>query len=465
MYLKMMGSGRVWGKSVENLACLYRVSDNAFQARAMRTTVRAALDISACRTRYIPARYPAPSVKTPIQHQTGLPERGVVRHERSTTFQKGHWKGMEYPLATHHVSLGAVLRPEGDCSVPAHYGRLVDEYTALVRHAGIVDLSTRGRFAVGGRDRTTFINGWVSQHVKPLVPGTGVSALFLTPQGRVIADVTLDCLPDEFWLTTEPAAAAIVHKKLSPLVRAGDFRLTDLRDTHALLGLVGPAAPALIEQLTGTQLSTWRTNLTVEKVGGGTEPLPVFAHERLCIGNASVLVVQRPRYGQPAFDLFVDHEAAVDVWTNLAQAGATPVGWDALEVCRIEHGTGRFGHDFDETTLAPEAGLGHAISYTKGCYVGQETVAKIHWRGHDQTARRLVPLSIAGDAPDDAPLPAKGAPILADGKEVGQVMSVIRHPVTQAVLALGYLRSSLLAQPPALMVDGRPAHIREGAAT
>ncbi|AEP11336.1 CAF17-like 4Fe-4S cluster assembly/insertion protein YgfZ [Chloracidobacterium thermophilum] len=371
---------------------------------------------------------------------------------------------MEYPLATHHATLGAVLRPEGDGSVPAHYGRLAAEYTALVKHAGIVDLSARGCFAVGGRDRTTFINGWVSQHVKPLVPGTGVTALFLTPQGRVIADVTLDCLPDEFWLTTEPAASAIVHKKLSPLVRAGDFRLTDLRATHALLGLVGPAAPALIESLTGAPLATWRTSLTVEKVGGGTESLPVFAHERLCIGHAGVLVVQRPRYGQPAFDLFVLHEAAVEVWTHLTGAGATPVGWDALEVCRIEHGTGRFGQDFDETTLAPEAGLGHAISYTKGCYVGQETVAKIHWRGHDQTARRLTPLRIASDTGTDTALPGKGTPILADGKEVGQLTSVVRHPVTQEVLALGYLRSAVLAQPTALVVDGRPVHIREGAA-
>ncbi|MGQ9896058.1 MAG: CAF17-like 4Fe-4S cluster assembly/insertion protein YgfZ [Acidobacteriota bacterium] len=370
---------------------------------------------------------------------------------------------MEYPLATHHLALGAVLRSEGDVSVPAHYGSLAAEYTALVRHAGIVDLSARGCFAISGRDRTTFINGWVSQHVKPLVPGTGVAALFLTPQGRVIADVRLDCLTDEFWLTTEPAAAAIVHKKLSPLVRAGDFRLTDLRPTYALIGLVGPTAPAMIERLTGKCLSTWRTSLTVEKVGGGTESLPVFAHERLCIDNASVLVVQCPRYGQPAFDLFIAHETARDVWTHLVQAGAIPVGWDALEVCRIEHGTGRFGQDFDETTLAPEAGLAYAISYTKGCYVGQETVAKIHWRGHDQTARRLTPLRIGENGSDAASLPEKGAPILADGKEVGQLTSVVRHPVTQDVLALGYLRSAVLAQPTALTVDGRPLYIREGA--
>jgi len=372
---------------------------------------------------------------------------------------------MEYPLATHHTTIGAVLRSEGDWLVPAHYGQPAAEYTALVQQAGVVDLSARGRFAVGGRDRITFINGWVSQHVKPLVPGTGVLALFLTPQGKVVADVTLDCLADELWLTTEPAAAAIVYKKLSPLVRAGDFRLTDLRATHALVGLIGPAAPALVERLTGTQLSIWRTSLTVEKVGGGTENLPVFAHERLCIGNVGVLVVQRPRYGQPAFELFVAHEFAVDVWTRLVQAGAKPVGWDALEVCRIEHGTGRFGLDFDETTLAPEAELGQAISYTKGCYVGQETLAKIHWRGHDQTARRLTPLRIEDDTGEDTTLPEKGTPILADGKEVGQLTSVVRHPVTQDVLALGYLRSAVLAHPPQLLVNGRKVYLRQGAAT
>ncbi|MFQ3589319.1 MAG: glycine cleavage T C-terminal barrel domain-containing protein [Chloracidobacterium sp.] len=369
---------------------------------------------------------------------------------------------MAYPLDAYQVTTGAVMRNEGTASVVACYGRRETEYQALVQQAGVVDLSAHGRFAVGGKDRVAFLNGWVSQHVKPLTPGTGVAALFLTAQGRVIADVTLDCLTDEFWLTTDLAAAAAIQKKLAPLARAGDFRLADLREAYAWLGLIGPASPQLIEQLTGATPTTWRTTMTVEKVGGGTESLAIFAHERLCLGDTVALVVQRPRYGLPAFEIFVPHEAAVATWLRITQAGATPAGWDALDVCRIERGVGRFGQDFDETILAPEAGLGHAISYTKGCYVGQETVAKIHWRGHDQTARRLTALVIEDKAGGSEAVPTKGTPILADGREVGQITSAIRHPITNEVLALGYVRSSILANPPAMTVNDRAVRMREG---
>ncbi|OYT71593.1 MAG: hypothetical protein CFK52_07570 [Chloracidobacterium sp. CP2_5A] len=371
---------------------------------------------------------------------------------------------MGHPLEEHHAAVGATMRSEGEQLVPARYGELAAEYAALINRVGVVDLSAHGRFAVGGKDRTTFLNGWVSQHVKPLIPGTGVAALFLTAQGKVIADVTLDCLTDEFWLTTDAAAAAAVQKKLAPLARAGDFRLADLRAAYAAIGLVGPEAARVIEQLTGAKPDAWRTTLTVEKVGGGVEELPVFAHERLCLGDTAALVARRPRYGLPAFELFVPSETAVVVWKTLTAAGATPVGWDALDVCRIERGVGRFGCDFDDTTLAPEAGLGHAISYTKGCYVGQETVAKIHWRGHDQTARRLVSLALDGDDFDGRPVPARGTPVLADGKEAGLIASAIRHPVTGAAIALGYVRSTALANGLPLTVAGRPARVRETSA-
>ncbi len=368
---------------------------------------------------------------------------------------------MGYPLEEHHAAIGATLRAEGEQLVPARYGALAAEYAALVSQVGIVDLSAHGRFAVEGKDRVAFLNGWVSQHVKPLRPGLGVAALFLTAQGKVIADVTLDCLADAFWLATDVAAAPAVQKKLAPLARAGDFRLADLRAAYAVIGLIGPDAPGVIERATGAKPDAWRTTLTVEKVGGGTEELPVFAHERLCVGDAPALTVRRPRYGLPAFELFVPRESAVTVWKALTGAGATPVGWDALEACRIERGVGRFGYDFDDTTLAPEAGLGHAISYTKGCYVGQETVAKIHWRGHDQTARRLVALALDGDDFAGQPVPARGTPILADGKEAGHLTSAVRHPVTGAVVALGYVRSTALANHLPLTVAGHPAHVRE----
>jgi tRNA-modifying protein YgfZ len=348
------------------------------------------------------------------------------------------------PLDAMHLARGAHFFEYAGKRTPAHYGDVSSEYRTVRESVGITDLSVHGRLEIGGKERVPFLNGLVSHHVKSLKPGAGVPALFLTAQGKVIADCTLLATDETFWIFTDAAAYEKLHKKLFALTYAGDFKVADRTKTHGVIGLHGPRSRALLSAVAGCDANAWTATQTIEKVGGGTEEITVAPHRVVSIGDAVGFAVLHRRFGVEACDLVFPNESAAAVWEALERCGASfgarPVGFEALEVARIEAGVGRYGADFDEQTLAPEAGLHDAVSYTKGCFVGQETIAKIHWRGHDQVARKLVRLSIAGDI-----IPTKNAPLFKGEKEVGVVTSVARSPLSGNVIALGYVRSSAIA--------------------
>jgi folate-binding protein YgfZ len=349
------------------------------------------------------------------------------------------------PLEAMHLARGAHFFEYAGKRTPAHYGDVSDEYRTVRESVGITDLSVHGRLEIGGKERAPFINGLVSHHVKSLKPGAGVPALFLTAQGKVVADCTLLAADDAFWIFTDAATHEKLYKKLFALTYAGDFKVADRTKTHGVIGLHGPRSRALLSAVAECDVRDWPATQTVEKVGGGgTEEIAIIPHRVVSVGDAVGFAVLHRRFGVEACDLVFPNESAAAVWEALERCGvsfgARPVGFDALEVARIEAGVGRYGADFDEQTLAPEAGLHDAVSYTKGCFVGQETIAKIHWRGHDQVARKLVRLSIAGDG-----VPSPGAPLLKGEKEVGLVTSVTREPLSDNVIALGYVRSSAIA--------------------
>jgi folate-binding protein YgfZ len=348
------------------------------------------------------------------------------------------------PLDAMHFARGEHFFEYAGKRTPAHYGDVSSEYRTVRESVGITDLSVHGRLEIGGKERVPFLNGLVSHHVKSLKSGAGVPALFLTAQGKVIADCTLLATDETFWIFTDAAAHEKLHKKLFALTYAGDFKVADRTKTHGVIGLHGPRSRALLSALAECDANAWPATQTVEKVGGGSEDIHIFPHRMISVGDATGFAFLHRRFGVEACDLVFPNESAAAVWEALERCGASfgarLVGFEALEVARIEAGVGRYGADFDEQTLAPEAGLHDAVSYTKGCFVGQETIAKIHWRGHDQVARKLVRLSIAGDI-----IPTKNAPLFKGEKEVGVVTSVARSPLSGNVIALGYIRASAIA--------------------
>ncbi len=344
-------------------------------------------------------------------------------------------------LALHdfHARLGAAFTPVGDVEMVAHYGDVAAELEALRKTTAVLDLSNRGRWCVLGRDRERFLNGQVTQDVRSLSPGRGCYTAVVNARGRMEGDAFVYRLPEEYLLDCEPGSGAALARRLERYVIAEDVQLADAAPYYGLLSVQGPRATAVVgDLLPGVELPA-------EPLGLVAVPDPT---------GGEWYVVNQPRVGMPGWEVFVPvavfETAAGNLGRAVARVGGRWAGWDALETARIEAGCPRWGADLDETTLPPEAGLeARAISYTKGCYTGQEVIARIRTYGH--VNRRLVGLRLEGAAPSR---PARGDRLYRLGREVGHLTSVTWSPALHAVIALGYVRRECQAPGTELTVRG-----------
>jgi tRNA-modifying protein YgfZ len=291
------------------------------------------------------------------------------------------------------------------------YAGVAGEDAALHQRAGVVDRSHRARVRVAGPKAAEMIAGLVTNDTLALAPGQGQYAAALTPKGKLVADVRI-YVEDGSVLTDTGARAgdgwrAMIRKYVNPRFAPH----TD--ETHATraLGVFGPTARHVVESVTGINA----TALTV---------LPAYSHVRVDVAGASVLVARTPELQMDGFDLFLPAAAFDDVWRRAVSSGATPCGLSAWEIARVEAGRPEWGLDMDESTLAQEANFDElqAISYTKGCYVGQEVVARVHFKGH-------VNRHLRGVRSADAPGPPPSAALYdAEGREVGVVRTSVDSP-------------------------------------
>jgi len=310
-----------------------------------------------------------------------------------------------------HLAGRAVVVDDRGILLPQRFGAEPGaEYRALRDGAALVDLGFRTVVRATGADRATFLQGMLTNDVAGLAPGAGCAALLLTIQGRVTADVRVLTLPDAILLDVDVRARDELVAALEKLLIADDVELTAPPEPVALVGVEGPAAESLV----------------------GAAALAPFAHAETSVAGVPVRVQRASEVGGPGFVLHVPAERAPAVWDALAARGAVPCGMIALEARRIERGIPRVGLDMDGTTLALEVPVEAAISSTKGCYLGQEVVARGTARGH--VNRRLVGLVVEG------PEPPRGAPLVRDGKEVGHVTSVARSFARDGLVALGFVR-------------------------
>jgi len=246
------------------------------------------------------------------------------------------------------------------------------EYTAVRDGgAGLIDLSSeRGRIRVTGSEATMFLNGLVTNDMKSLAEQRWMPAAFPTVQGRLIGAVRIARLKDGFLIDTERASHEAVLKTISRFTMAGDFKVADYTDEGATLSLQGKRAGEIIGEVLKTSVADLPRNGVSELEG--------------------VTVIRATHTGEDGFDLIVDLARAGELRPALTDAGATPVGEETFEILRIEAGIARFGRDMDETNVLPETNLDDAVSFTKGCYVGQEIIVRIKHRGHP--AKKLVGL-------------------------------------------------------------------------
>lgn len=301
-------------------------------------------------------------------------------------------------------------------SVTLHYGNIAAEYAALDEGAMLTDRSVRGRMRLDGPKAAEMLTGLVTNDVLALTPGHGQYAAALSPKGRIVADIRIFSRAEHLLVDVPPRARAgwetLVRKYLNPRVVPYIDASAEMRQ----LAIVGVAARSILGPAAGVTREALAT-------------LASYSHIDAEIGGRPVMIARIPDLAAEGYELFFPADAFGTVWQRLLAGGATPGGLLAWEIARIENGRPEWGIDIDETTIPQEANHDelHAISYTKGCYTGQEVVARIHFRGH--VNRHLRGLLLGHSEPA-----AERSPILSqDGKQIGDVRSSALSPRMGAI--------------------------------
>lgn len=289
--------------------------------------------------------------------------------------------------------------------------------------AGVIDLSSRGRLLVGGSEAVMFLNGLITNDMKTLGLNSWMTAVFPNVQGRLIAAVRIIHRDDGFLIDTEQATLEPVAKLLGRFTLAGDFQVRDLSSETAMLSVQGRKATEVVRQALN------ETAASVARAGVATAQLE----------SGKVTIIRATHSGEDGFDLLVDANAAVHLRDSLIGAGASLCGQEVAEILRIEAGIPRFGIDMDETKVVTETNLDDAVSFTKGCYIGQEIIARIKYRGH--VAKKLTGLLLEQKVALES-----GAKLLSsdDDKEIGSVTSATISPRLNQTIALGYVKYDYL---------------------
>ena len=274
-------------------------------------------------------------------------------------------------------------------------------------------------------------------------------AVFPSVQGRLIASVRISRLADDdkgkpiFLIDTEAATHERVLQTIQKFTLAGDFHVTDLTAETAHLSVQGKQATSIVWASLGVDVA----GLSAPAVTRIDET----AHDLTMTWDGIIIVSSHT--GAKGFDLILNATRAVEAWNKLVAAGARPVGHDAWETLRIEAGVPRYGRDMDDTTVVTETNLDEAVSYTKGCYVGQEIIARIKYRGH--VAKKLRGLLFEGPIKLEAP----AAIISADDKEIGRVTSTTISPHLGRRIALGYLKYEYSSAGTEVKLNGHTARV------
>lgn len=316
-------------------------------------------------------------------------------------------------------------------------------YEAARRRAALVDRSDRGRIIVSGADRASYLHGLFTNDITALKAGQGCYTAYLTAQGRLISDMHVYELGDAILMSLPGDTKDVVLAKLDQFIFTEDVQLGDVSATFGQVAIVGPQAANAI----GTAIG-----------GDAQATLPAMAvhgNARAEWAGAPVILARIDDAGEPGYEIFVETARVDALKSALAAAGVVSLDAETAEAVRIESGVPLFHRDMDEDTIPLEAGIEpRAISFTKGCYVGQEVIIRVLHRGHGRVARKLVGLSIDGET-----VPAAGAAIRSGDREIGHVTSATRSPALGRPIALGYVHRDFVEPGTEVSVDGAPARV------
>ena len=316
------------------------------------------------------------------------------------------------------------------------------DYQAARRRAAAIDRPERSRIVVSGRDRASYLQGLLTNDIAALQAGQGCYAAYLTPQGRMIADLFVYELGDVMLLTVPREQHRTVLDKLEQFVFSEDVQLGDAAASFSTTAIVGPDAPRLV----GAWTALDEADLAA---------LPEHGNRRGLFEQQPVVVVRVADTGEPGFDVHVEAAHGPAFRRACESAGVPLVDQSTADALRLEAGIPRFGRDMDQETIPLEAGIeSRAISFSKGCYVGQEVIIRVIHRGHGRLARRLVGLSLDGHT-----VPPECVGVRVEGREVGHGTSSAMSPALGKPIALAFVHRDFVAPGTVVWTDEQAAHV------
>jgi folate-binding protein YgfZ len=318
---------------------------------------------------------------------------------------------------------GARLQDTYGWSLPGSYSSLGEEYEAATQGVGLVDRSYVGRLRIGGKDGLDLLSRLSTNKLVDLTPGRGMTTVLTSNKGRVLDLLFVLRLEDHLLALTSPENRKKVADWIDFYTFTEDVTVKDVTEETAMLALVGPRAADALSEL----------------AGGGISSLARHESRSASLGGVEALVIRTDFVRLPGYDLVMAAPQARQLWEAMLASGqgigVKPVGMDALEVVRVEQGVPLYGKDMSEDNNPLEAGLWDSISFDKGCYIGQEVVARLNT--YKKVQRQLVGLSWDSDY-----VPASNTGLSLDGKQVGVITSAVKSVRLGKGVGLGYVRQA-----------------------
>jgi folate-binding protein YgfZ len=331
-------------------------------------------------------------------------------------------KILDTPLAALHQQAGAKMGVWFGCALPDDFGDWQREYRFAHKSVALIDKNYRAYLSFTGPDRVRYLNAILTNNIKDLPPSHGNVSLLLNPQGRILAEIETYALPESLLCVSYAMIREQLIETLDKYIIMDDVTLTDDTQRFGTLALEGPAATPMVRELTDVNLNS----------------LVELARQDTRVGTIPCTVVRRSPGNFAGAEFLAERAHLEALWQTLQEkvssVGGGPIGYAALSALRLEQGVPWFSYDFGEKQIPHEAALENShISYTKGCYTGQEIVERVRSRG--QVNRRRVGLRFSGEA-----VPSPGEILTSEGKEAGYVTRAALAPALSSAIGMGYVR-------------------------
>lgn len=334
------------------------------------------------------------------------------------------------------LAAGAVFDTVDGWEQAAHYGDTYKEYQAALNGAALIDASGAGRIWMSDRDQAALLQRLSTNDVVKPKPGQGVQTVLTNHNGRIIDLLTVHKLEDRLLVVTSPQQRIAVYKLLRKNIFFNDkVKLEDASEALGQLQIFGPNSTSILEELSGQKLAE----------------LPLFGIVSAQIAGLDLWIARIKPIGEAGYALYAPREQLATLWQSLSEAGALPLGSAAFTILRVESGYGAYGRELSLEYIPLETGLHDAISFTKGCYVGQEIIARMDSR--KRMAKQLRGLKLSAIPALEPPIPtdenSQAGPqplgkLSVDGKEAGDLTSMVISP-RFGPIALAYVRTAHVA--------------------